>query len=217
MIAIHTADANGSTIDQAFRQSRRSRRYPSARTRCRSAEISRFGVRVRAAQQWRRSQCDSPPFRTLRRNRGLGIPWKRQSHIPVAPLCVAEYAATLEARHLERVGGRPCGHGHARRRGRRSLAEAYGSCSPASVRNYIRRHKSIQRVSEEVIEANLDLAEQRRQEYLRQASLLHRLEVAGELPRRQQFAILSRLSAGSLGSRITRSMNSIGESPASAA
>ena len=39
------------------------------------------------------------------------------------------------------------------------LAEAYGSCSPASVRNYIRRHNSLQRVSEEVIEANLDLAE----------------------------------------------------------
>jgi len=32
-------------------------------------------------------------------------------------------------------------------------------CSPASVRNYIRRHKSLQRVLEEVIEANLDLAE----------------------------------------------------------
>ena len=39
------------------------------------------------------------------------------------------------------------------------LADAYGSCSPASVRNYIFRHKSLQRVAEEVIEANLDLAE----------------------------------------------------------
>jgi hypothetical protein len=39
------------------------------------------------------------------------------------------------------------------------LAEAYGSCSPASVRNYIRRHKSLQEVLDEVIEDNLDIGE----------------------------------------------------------
>lgn len=39
------------------------------------------------------------------------------------------------------------------------VAEAYGSCSPASVRNYIHRHKSLQHVVEEVIESNLDAAE----------------------------------------------------------
>ena len=32
-------------------------------------------------------------------------------------------------------------------------------CSPATVRNYIRRHKSLQHVLEEAIESNLDLAE----------------------------------------------------------
>ena len=41
LIAIHAADANGSTIGQAFRQSHRNRRCPSARTRRRSAEIFR--------------------------------------------------------------------------------------------------------------------------------------------------------------------------------
>jgi hypothetical protein len=41
----------------------------------------------------------------------------------------------------------------------KKLRTAYGSCTPASVRNYIQRHPSLQRAVEEVIEENLDLAE----------------------------------------------------------
>jgi hypothetical protein len=39
------------------------------------------------------------------------------------------------------------------------LERAYGSCSPASVRNYVRRHPSLKKLIEEIVEQNLDLAE----------------------------------------------------------
>jgi hypothetical protein len=39
------------------------------------------------------------------------------------------------------------------------LKRAYGCCTPASVRNYIKRHPSPGRVVAEVVEQNLDLAE----------------------------------------------------------
>jgi hypothetical protein len=39
------------------------------------------------------------------------------------------------------------------------LEQGYGSCSPASVRNYIRRHPSLKKVIEETVEQNLDHAE----------------------------------------------------------
>ena len=39
------------------------------------------------------------------------------------------------------------------------LERAYGSCSPATVRNYIRRYPSLQRAISEIVEDNLDLAE----------------------------------------------------------
>ena len=39
------------------------------------------------------------------------------------------------------------------------LEQAYGSCAPATVRNYIRRHSSLQRFRDEIVEDTLDLAE----------------------------------------------------------
>jgi hypothetical protein len=39
------------------------------------------------------------------------------------------------------------------------LEQAYGSCAPATVRNYIKRYPSLQRIVADVIEQNLDLAE----------------------------------------------------------
>jgi hypothetical protein len=41
----------------------------------------------------------------------------------------------------------------------KTLKQAYGSCAPASVRNYIKRYPSLGRVVAEVVEQNLDLAE----------------------------------------------------------
>jgi hypothetical protein len=41
------------------------------------------------------------------------------------------------------------------------LAKAYGSCSPGTVRNYLKRHPKLQAVVEETIERTLDLAENR--------------------------------------------------------
>jgi hypothetical protein len=41
----------------------------------------------------------------------------------------------------------------------KKLRTAYGSRTPASMRNYIKRHPALQRVVEEVVEDNLDLAE----------------------------------------------------------
>ena len=39
------------------------------------------------------------------------------------------------------------------------LAQKYGSCSPNTVKNYIRRHASLQAVEEEIAQQTLDLAE----------------------------------------------------------
>ena len=39
------------------------------------------------------------------------------------------------------------------------LEAAYGSCTPATVRNYLKRHKTLQAAVAEIIEFNLDLAE----------------------------------------------------------
>jgi hypothetical protein len=39
------------------------------------------------------------------------------------------------------------------------LEAAYGSCTPATVRNYLKRHKTLRAAVEETIEFNLDLAE----------------------------------------------------------
>jgi hypothetical protein len=39
------------------------------------------------------------------------------------------------------------------------LEAAYGSCTPATVRNYLKRYKSLRTVVEETVELNLDLAE----------------------------------------------------------
>jgi hypothetical protein len=41
------------------------------------------------------------------------------------------------------------------------LAQAYGSCTPRTVRNYLDRHPALREVIEEIIERNLDLAENR--------------------------------------------------------
>lgn len=39
------------------------------------------------------------------------------------------------------------------------LEAEYGSCTPATVRNYLKRHPSLQKVADETVELNLDLAE----------------------------------------------------------
>ena len=39
------------------------------------------------------------------------------------------------------------------------LEAAYGSCTPATVRNYLKRYKSLRIVVQETVELNLDLAE----------------------------------------------------------
>lgn len=39
------------------------------------------------------------------------------------------------------------------------LKTAYGSCTPATVRNYLKRHPTLRAAVEETIEFNLDLAE----------------------------------------------------------
>jgi hypothetical protein len=41
------------------------------------------------------------------------------------------------------------------------LEKAYGSCTPGTVRNYIKRHPSLQAMIAETVERNLDLAENR--------------------------------------------------------
>jgi hypothetical protein len=41
----------------------------------------------------------------------------------------------------------------------KTLQQAYGPCTPTSVRNYINRHPSLKRVVAEVVEQNPDLAE----------------------------------------------------------
>jgi len=41
----------------------------------------------------------------------------------------------------------------------RLLEQAYGSCTPATVRNYIRRYPRLQQTISEAVELNLDLAE----------------------------------------------------------
>src|SRR5262245_37509434 len=39
------------------------------------------------------------------------------------------------------------------------LAKAYGSCTPATVRNYVKRHKRLQEAVNQTVEHALDLAE----------------------------------------------------------
>lgn len=39
------------------------------------------------------------------------------------------------------------------------LAKKYGSCSPRTISNYIKRHKRLQDVVQEIVDATLDLAE----------------------------------------------------------
>jgi hypothetical protein len=65
----------------------------------------------------------------------------------------------------------------------KALKQAYGSCSPASVRNYIKRHPSLQRVVEDVVEQNLDLAEHKllkNVEAGREASIFFYLKTKGK-------------------------------------
>ena len=60
-----------------------------------------------------------------------------------------------------RRGCAPPGRGHHQRTAAKILQAAYGSCTPRTVRNYVKRHPRLVEVIEETVELNLDTAERK--------------------------------------------------------